>query len=78
MEEMLMVFAWNHSKSLAKILVECSAYLFYIHGSLEPQLHESMQNDWFPFKLDEKWPSKFRTRRIFSIFPCKMCIMENL
>ena len=44
-EEMLGVFAWNHSKYLAKILIECSIYLFYIHGPLEPLLHESMQND---------------------------------
>ena len=51
---MLRVFASNHIKSLAKILVECSVYMFYVQGPLETLLHQSMQNDWFSFKLQEK------------------------
>ena len=77
-EEMLRVFASNHIKSFPKILVECSVDMFYIQGPLETLLHQSMQNDWFSFKLQEKWASKFKPRRIFSIFPYKMRFKENL
>ena len=38
----------------------------------------STQQDWFSFKLQENWASKFTPRRIFSIFPYKMCLMQEL
>ena len=38
----------------------------------------STQQDWFSLKLQENWASKFTPRIIFSIFPYKMCLMQEL